>query len=78
MTWLREEGIESRPMWTPLHRMAPYRGCPVLGGGAVAAELADRGLCLPSSASLTEADQARVVAVVRAAATGELGQRPAA
>ena len=36
-------------------------------GGAVAEDLFARGICLPSSSSLTEQDQDRVIAVVRAA-----------
>ncbi len=75
---LREAGIEARPLWTPLHHLAPYRDCPVLGGGAVATELAERGLCLPSSASLAEADQHRVVAIVRDAVAGAGSGQPIA
>jgi len=34
-------------------------------GGAVAEELFERGLCLPSGSNLSEADLARVVGVIR-------------
>jgi pyridoxal phosphate-dependent aminotransferase EpsN len=36
-------------------------------GGAVAADLYERGICLPSSSSLTEDEQSRVIDAVRRA-----------
>ena len=47
----------------------PTRTALVIGatggfGGAVAEDLFDRGLCLPSGSNLTEGDLQRVVAVV--------------
>lgn len=56
--------IEARPLWTPLHTMAPFRGARLLGDGAVACDLAARGLSLPSSVSLTESEQHHVIEVV--------------
>ncbi|MDD3179524.1 MAG: DegT/DnrJ/EryC1/StrS family aminotransferase [Opitutaceae bacterium] len=61
---LAEENIEARPVWKPLHLQPVFKDCPVFGG-AVAADLFDRGLCLPSGSNLTEADLERVAAVVR-------------
>ena len=57
---LAAEGIETRPVWPPLHLQQPYLGSPVLGGGAVAVELAGRGLSLPSSAGLSDTDLTEV------------------
>jgi len=57
--------IEARPVWKPMHLQPVFRGCRVLGG-AVAEDLFDRGLCLPSGSGLSEDDKARVVAAVRA------------
>jgi len=57
-------GIESRPVWPPLRTQAPYRDAPVLGGN-VAVELGERVLNLPSSASLGDEQQERVIDVVR-------------
>jgi dTDP-4-amino-4,6-dideoxygalactose transaminase len=54
-------GIETRPVWKPMHLQPVYRDCRVRGGG-VAAELFHTGLCLPSGSGMTDADQARVVA----------------
>jgi pyridoxal phosphate-dependent aminotransferase EpsN len=61
---LDAENIESRPVWKPMHLQPVFTGCAVLGG-AVAEELFARGLCLPSGSSLCDAEQARVVAVLR-------------
>ena len=61
---LEAENIESRPLWKPMHLQPVFAGCPVVGG-AVAAGLFERGLCLPSGTSLTDADLARVADVVR-------------
>jgi pyridoxal phosphate-dependent aminotransferase EpsN len=62
---LDRANIESRPVWKPMHVQPLYRGADCFGG-SVAEDLFGRGICLPSSSSLTPADQQRVVAVVRA------------
>jgi len=59
--------VEARPVWKPMHLQPLYAGCEAIGG-AVAADLAARGVCLPSSSSLSEDDQDRVVDVVRSVA----------
>jgi pyridoxal phosphate-dependent aminotransferase EpsN len=61
---LEAEDIESRPVWKPMHLQPVYRGAARVGG-AVAEELFDRGLCLPSGSSLSISDLERVVAVIR-------------
>jgi pyridoxal phosphate-dependent aminotransferase EpsN len=60
-------GIESRPVWKPMHLQALYSDCQC-HGGAVAEDLFRRGICLPSSSSLSIVDQCRVINQVRAAA----------
>jgi dTDP-4-amino-4,6-dideoxygalactose transaminase len=50
-----------------LHRMAPYRGAPLLGSGAAAEAIAGVTISLPSSVGQPQADQARVIEVVTAA-----------
>jgi pyridoxal phosphate-dependent aminotransferase EpsN len=57
-------GIESRPVWKPMHLQPLYRYCRHYGG-EVAESLFLSGICLPSSSSLTEEDQLRVVNVIR-------------
>jgi len=74
---LWQAGIEARPLWTPLHRMAPYRTMATIGDGSVADRLADRGVCLPSSASLAPWDQERVIEIVRAVALSGSSPSPA-
>lgn len=57
-------GIESRPVWKPMHLQPLYAGCERYGG-EVAEDLFRRGICLPSSSSLTLEDQLRVINTVR-------------
>jgi len=61
---LEEHNIESRPVWKPLHLQPVFRDCRVRGG-AVAEQLFDLGLCLPSGTAMTEEDLTRVVSVIR-------------
>jgi pyridoxal phosphate-dependent aminotransferase EpsN len=57
--------IESRPVWKPMHLQPIFRGAERFGG-EVAEDLFTRGICLPSSSSMTAAEQARVVDAIRA------------
>jgi pyridoxal phosphate-dependent aminotransferase EpsN len=63
---LDSAGIESRPVWKPMHLQRLYRDSPSYGG-RVAQDLYERGICLPSSSSLTPEDQAYVIDRVTAA-----------
>jgi pyridoxal phosphate-dependent aminotransferase EpsN len=58
--YLHAANVEARPVWRPMHTQPLYRGCECIGG-AVAEDLHRRGICLPSSSSLSEADQAFVI-----------------
>jgi len=73
--------IESRPVWKPMHLQPLYAGC-ARYGGQVAEDLFRRGICLPSSSSLSLEDQLYIVNQVRAAAglgpLSELQQEPVA
>jgi dTDP-4-amino-4,6-dideoxygalactose transaminase len=74
-------GIESRPVWKPMHLQPVFRDCRARGG-EVAARLFETGLCLPSGSALSAEDQARVVAAIEdvprlAAASGGAGRRTA-
>jgi pyridoxal phosphate-dependent aminotransferase EpsN len=62
---MERENIEARPVWKPMHLQPLFAQAPRFGG-AVAEELFDRGLCLPSGSNLTDAERARVAAVFRA------------
>jgi len=59
-------GVESRPVWKPMHLQPLYSHCERYGG-EVAADLFRRGICLPSSSSLTIDDQTHVIDQVRQA-----------
>jgi pyridoxal phosphate-dependent aminotransferase EpsN len=56
--------IESRPVWKPMHLQPLYEGCERYGG-EVAKDLFQRGICLPSSSSLSRHEQLQVVNAVR-------------
>jgi pyridoxal phosphate-dependent aminotransferase EpsN len=64
---LDQADVESRPVWKPMHMQPLYSGCECYGG-SVAEDLFRRGICLPSSSSLTEEDQLYVINSVRSAA----------
>ena len=57
---LAKQQIEARPVWKPLHVQPVFDGCESIGG-AIAENLFDRGLCLPSGSNLTMADLERVI-----------------
>ena len=73
--------IESRPVWKPMHLQPLHSGCERYGG-EVAEDLFRRGICLPSSSSLSLEDQLHVINQVRAAAgvgpLSELQKEPVA
>lgn len=56
--------IESRPVWKPLHLQPVFAGCECRGG-AVAEDLFNRGLCLPSGSAMTDDDLDRVIRVIQ-------------
>ena len=58
--------IESRPVWKPMHLQPLYEACESFGG-RVAEDLYLRGICLPSSSSLTVEEQLHVINTVRTA-----------
>lgn len=60
-------GIESRPVWKPMHLQPLYASADRYGG-QVAEDLFRRGICLPSSSSLSRDQQLQVVNAVRSAA----------
>lgn len=64
---LQEEGIETRPFFLALHRLPPFREESQRRGEAlpVTDRLSAAGLNLPTYAALTNADQERVVKVIR-------------
>ncbi len=61
---LAAQNIEARPVWKPMH-LQPVFAAYDRFGGAVAEDLFNRGLCLPSGSNLSRGDLERVVAVMR-------------
>jgi dTDP-4-amino-4,6-dideoxygalactose transaminase len=61
---LASAGIESRPVWKPMHQQPALASYPAYMNGVSDALFRD-GLCLPSGSSLTEDDLERVVSLVR-------------
>ena len=57
---LLADGIDTRPIWAPLHLMPPLKDAPYIGG-QVAEGIFSRALSLPSSANLAPAAQDRVI-----------------
>jgi len=57
-------GIESRPVWKPMHLQKLYEGCECYGG-TVSEDLFRRGICLPSSSNMSAEDQGSVIDGVR-------------
>jgi dTDP-4-amino-4,6-dideoxygalactose transaminase len=66
---LESENIESRPVWKPMH-MQPVFAHARRVGGAVAEQLFERGLCLPSGSQMTDQDVERVAAAIRGTSKG--------
>jgi dTDP-4-amino-4,6-dideoxygalactose transaminase len=63
MRRLAELGIQSRPLWLPLH-LSPVNQSLQTYGGDVAARIQRQALSLPSSASLTASQQQAVIEAV--------------
>jgi dTDP-4-amino-4,6-dideoxygalactose transaminase len=65
---LDRDNIEARPVWRPMHMQPMFRDAQTVRG-EVAQRLFETGICLPSSSSLTESDQNRVIESARTALT---------
>ena len=66
LTGMRDEGIEARYGFKPMHLQPVFAGYPVVGG-SVSSRLFDTTLSLPSSARLTDAEVEWVCDVIAAA-----------
>lgn len=63
--WLDAEGVETRPLWKPMHLQPVYAGNPCYVNGT-AERLFGRGLCLPAGPMVTDGDVDRIAACIRA------------
>ena len=57
---LAQQQIEARPVWKPLHLQPVFADCECVGG-AIAEDLFQQGLCLPSGSNLATEDLERVI-----------------
>ncbi len=62
---LAAEGIESRPLWKPMHRQPAFASCRSRADGTSDAIFAT-GLCLPSGSALTDNQVAEIASIVTA------------
>ena len=63
---LDQAGIESRPLWKPMHRQPVYHDAPAYING-VSEDLFHRGLCLPSGPMVSDADVERIITTILSA-----------
>ena len=57
-------GIESRPLWRPMHTQPVFRDAPAYVNG-VSEQLFAQGLCLPSGPFVTDEDALRITAIIK-------------
>lgn len=62
---LAQQQIEVRPVWKPLHLQPVFSECQCIGG-AIAEDLFNNGLCLPSGSNLTLEELERVIQAIAA------------
>ena len=66
LSWLEAKGIQTRPLWQPIHLSIPHRSDPP-ADCPVAEALHREALSLPCSVGLSAADQQTVIEEIRAA-----------
>ncbi len=65
MLALEKSDIESRPVWKPMHLQPVFADFDYIDNGNVAADLFERGVCLPSDTKMTDEDLARICGIIR-------------
>ncbi|WPJ96011.1 aminotransferase class I/II-fold pyridoxal phosphate-dependent enzyme [Coraliomargarita algicola] len=61
---LAQADIEARPLWKPLHLQPIFQNAKCFGG-ALATQLFDRGLCLPSGSNMSDDQRQLVIDTIR-------------
>ena len=64
MDALAAQGIESRPLWRPMHTQPLYKDAPAFVDGTCE-RLFRKGLCLPSGPCVTDNDVERVISILK-------------
>lgn len=68
MDAMDSENIESRPVWKPLHLQPVFKHCdyyPHSTGSSISEGLFWDGICLPSGSNLKDAEQERIIAILK-------------
>lgn len=68
--FLDKKGIESRPLWKPMHCQPVYADCPRYTNGT-SEQLFRQGLCLPSGPCVTDDDVNYIVTCIKQAIKGK-------
>ncbi len=63
---LDEAGVESRPLWKPMHKQPVYRSAKAYVNG-VSESLFKRGLCLPSGPMVSDEEVAMIIDTIKGA-----------
>ena len=61
---LDKAGIESRPLWKPMHKQPVFKNAPAYVNG-VSEAMFKRGLCLPSGPMVSDEDVAYIIRTIQ-------------
>ena len=67
---LKEENIESRPLWKPMHLQPVFKKYDYIGNG-IAQKLFEKGICLPSDTKMSDHDLERTCTIIKNVMAGE-------
>lgn len=65
LTFLNQEGVQSRPFWTPMHDLPMYSHCPYLSLHQRSRQIHASAISIPSSSNLTPAEREIVVTTIQ-------------
>ena len=61
---LDKAGIESRPLWKPMHKQPVFKNCPAYTNG-ISEAVFKRGLCLPSGPMVSDQDIEYIISTIK-------------
>lgn len=66
---LKDENIETRPIWKPMHMQPVYKENDFIcvNDSPVSEDIFDRGICLPSDIKMSPSEQDRVISIIKKA-----------
>ncbi len=65
LNYVLKNGIESRPFWTPMNELPMFTDCEYITENEISKKIFNECISIPSSASLTESDQMKVIKLIR-------------